>query len=430
MLARFLLTLLPLLLGGLFLLGGLYLLVRNPGDIRLIIFPGREVHLVVAVLASALLGALGASLSDLPSRAMKGWRRRRERRTNLRLQEAEDLYQSGLAALSTEDLPLARRAFQRALRKNPNHPNALLAFGDLQRRLGNLASAFDFHRKALQAGSDDLRLLESLAEDFASTGRPDALRALWERARQAGQGESVPLARLRDYHVSQGEWEAAVNVQESLLRLPGETWDGDARKLFANLLYEAGSSCLDSGRSEEGRELLQRAIRNDGDCVPARVALGDAYRNAGQNRKALRVWREGYERIFVYVFLHRVMSLLKTEGAGEEVIQTLRKTLRKCPSDDRVRLCLAEAHLEEGRPEEALAELKNLSAPERYPQQTQLLRARALLDVKDFSAAHSELSTGPVENRKFWCSACGETIDEWSGRCPSCGQWGSLDAKD
>lgn len=423
MLLRFLLTFLPILLGG------LYLLFHNSGDIPLTLLPGRgwRVPVAVVVLASALVGALGMGLSDLPSRFLGGLRRRRNRRTNQRLQEAESLYQSGLTALSSGETHIARRAFRRALRKNPAHPNVLLEYGNLQRRLGNLAAAFECHRKALRAGSDDLDLMKSLADDFASAGRPDALWALWERARQAGRGEAVSLERLRDYYVSQGEWEAAVNVQETLLRLPGEARDGDGKKLLANLLYEAGSVCVEAGRREEGMERLKQALRNDGDCIPAHVALGDLHHDAGESRNALRLWREGYDRNPASIFIRRIMPMLKTGGTAEEVLRSLRRTLRKHPLDDRLRLALAEAYLHEGRPDEALKELNNLSRPELHPQAAQLLRARALLELKDYDGAQAELSAGSVELPGLQCSVCRGKFEGWSGRCPSCGRWGTLD---
>ncbi|MFQ5693057.1 MAG: tetratricopeptide repeat protein [Nitrospinota bacterium] len=427
---RFFLTILRLLLGALVLLGALYFLRHNPGEIRVTLIPGRvfRVPVVVVVFGAALLGAIGASLSDVPSRVAGGWRRRRRRRAAQRRQEAEAHYLSGLSALSSGDFHSARRAFRRALRKDPAHQRALLELGNLERRAGNLPAALDLHRRAVHTGEDDLGLIESLAEDFASAGRPDALRALWERARQAGRGESIPLRRLRDYHISQQEWEAALNIQETLLRLPGESRNGDDRRLLANLLSEAGRRCVEAGRTEEGMDFFKKAIRADGDSVPAHVALGDAHRSAGEHHKALRAWSGGFERVPVSVFIQRVLSLLEREDGGKEALQTLRKEARRRPSDGRLRLALAEAYLREGRPADALAELERTPEPEERPQEVHLLRARALMELNDFGRARAELSAPSLGTGGFRCSACGERSAEWTGRCPACGKWGTLDA--
>ncbi|MBI2880247.1 MAG: tetratricopeptide repeat protein [Candidatus Tectomicrobia bacterium] len=420
---RFLLTcLLPLA-------GGLYLLFLNAGDIQFTLAPGRawRVPLVVVVLGSALIGALGAGFSDLSSHLAAGWRKWREARALRRHRKSEASYQAGLAALASGDARDARRAFHHALRQDPAHQNALLACGDLERRLGNLSAAFALHRKALQAGADDLELMASFSDDLASAGRTDALRALGERARQAGRGEAIPMLRLRDYHISRGEWEAAVDVQETLLRLPGETRDEDGRRLLANLLYEAGRRRLESGRVQEGMHFFRRALRADGRCVPAHVALGDAHRSAGESLKAIRAWLDGYDRLPASIFIRRLLSMLDTSGAADEVLRALRKEARKRPSDDRLRFALAEACLREGRPSDALAESDHLSPPARRTEPARTLRARALLDLGNPADARAELSAGSLESPGFRCSACSEGFERWAGRCPSCGRWGTLD---
>ncbi|HJM42942.1 MAG: lipopolysaccharide assembly protein LapA domain-containing protein [Nitrospinota bacterium] len=417
---RFLLTFVPICAGG------LYLLTHESGNVPITLFPGLQAPLAVVVLCSALIGALGTGLSDVPSRLVNHWWQARKLRDARKRQEAETLYQAGLAALSAGDDPRARRSLRQALRKNPGHHAALLESGNLQRRLGNLEAAFDFHRKAVQTGSDDLRLIESLADDFAAAGRPDALRALVERVRHAGGAESIPLARLRDLYVSKGEWETAVRLQTQLMRLPGGDRDGDARMLLANLLYEAGSGNVRSGGTDMGVDQFRKAIRTHGDCVPPRVALGDAHHRSGEREKALRVWREGYERTRAPIFIDRIVSMLNSEDPGEDVIQALHRTLRGHPADERLRLALAGAYLSQDRPADALnalSEPSEMSAPA-----AKVLRGRARLEMEDVSGARSELAAGPESGSGFQCSACGERMEAWSGRCASCGGWGTVGA--
>ena len=425
---RFLLTFVPICAGG------LYLLTHPSGNVPITLFPGLQAPLALVVLCSALIGALGAGISDVPSRLANHWRKTRTLRDARKRQEAETLYQAGLTALSSGDDPLARRSLRQALRKNPGHHAALLESGNLQRRLGNLEAAFDFHRKAVQTGSNDLRLIESLADDFSAAGRPDALRALVERVRHAGGAESIPLAHLRDLYVSKGEWETAVRLQNQLMRLPGGDRDGDARMLLANLLYETGSGNVRSGRAEMGVNQFKKAIRTHGDCVPPRVAMGDAHHRSGERDKALRVWREGYEQTRAPIFLDRIVSTLnpgdsggeRGEGGGEDVIHTLHRTLRGRPADARLRLALAEAYLSQGRPADALNALSEPS--ENSAPAARVLRARARLEMEDVAGARSELTSGPESGGGFLCSACGQRTEAWSGRCPSCGGWDTFGA--
>jgi lipopolysaccharide biosynthesis regulator YciM len=320
---------------------------------------------------------------------------------------------------------------------NPEHPNALLEYGNLQRSLGKLVAAFDLHRKALHTSGSELSTLESLADDFLSAGRPDALQALWDRARRAGRGEEIPLERLRDHYVSKKEWKAAVNIQETLLQIPGYSRKDEGRRFLASFLYEAGSQAIGAGQTEEGIHLLQNAIRNKGDFVPAHVALGDAFRQAGDAKKALGEWRAGYERAPALVFLNRMISMMNNGVSDKDVVQTLRKTSRKHPSDDRIRLALAEAHLHAGRASDALEELTKLSATVRGTLPARTLGARAYLELSNVDGARSELSP-PSGNEEsvlgdfrekpgFRCSACEEVLESWTARCPACGRWETVD---
>lgn len=434
MTVRFVLTALPVLLVC------LYLLFHNTVDIPLTLLPGRvwQVPLVFVILVSALLGALGTGLSDLPSHLIKGWRRRRERRAARRRQQADAFYQSARQAVSSGDSHSARRDFRRALRKNPEHPNALLEYGNLQRSLGKLDAAFDLHRKALHTKGSELGTLESLADDFLSAGRPDALQALWDRARRAGRGEEIPLQRLRDHYVFKKEWKAAVNIQETLLQTPGYSRKEEGRHFLAGFLYEAGSQALDGGQTEEGIQLLQRALRHKGDFVPAHVALGDAFRQAGDAKKALGEWRAGYERTPAVVFLDRMISMLSNGGSDKVVVQTLRKASRRYPSDDRIRLALAETHMQAGRAADALEELTRLSESVRGTLTARTLRARAHLELGNLDEARSELSPHSENGESVWgdfrersgfrCSACEEILESWAARCPACGRWETVDA--
>ncbi len=417
---RFIVTL------GLLLLGGLYLLPQNAENVRLTLWKGRayDLPLILVVLGFALLGALGTGIWDLPSRIINAWRRSRHRRAERRIQEAEIFYRAGQASIAKGDRQAARRAFRRSLRRNPVHKQALLESGNLQRDLGRLDAAFDLHRRAIQAGSDDGRLIESLADDFAIAGRPDALRALLERVRYAGGDESIPLTRIRDHYISAGAWEIAAGFQKRLVRRPGGASDPD-RMLLAHLLYEAGWQLAQAGKPADAEKRLNEAIDVHGDCIPPRVALGDVLRASGRRDQALGIWREGYEKTRAFIFLARILSTLGNGSSGEDTVQALRKARRRGPGDDLLQLALAEAYLRLGQPTEALRHLEDDSAKD--TPRARLVRARALLDTDDVAGARAALSFQPKSGGHFHCTACQEQLTDWRGRCPSCGRWGTLD---
>ena len=248
---RFIVTL------GLLLLGGLYLLPQNTENVRLTLWKGRayDLPLILVMLGFAFLGALGMGIWDLPSRITNAWRRSQHRRAERRIQEAETFYLAGQASIAKGDRRAAQRAFRRSLRRNPVHKQALLESGNLQRDLGHLDTAFDLHRRAIQAGSNDSRLIESLADDFAIAGRPDALRTLLERVRYSGGDESIPLTRIRDYYISAKAWEIAAEFQKRLIYRPGGASEPD-RMLLAHLLYEAWWQLAQAGKPSDAEKRL------------------------------------------------------------------------------------------------------------------------------------------------------------------------------
>ena len=114
---RFLLTFVPICAGG------LYLLTHESGNVPITLFPGLQAPLAVVVLCSALIGALGTGLSDVPSRLVNHWWQARKLRDARKRQEAETLYQAGLAALSAGDDPRARRSLRQA--RPPRRPSRI-----------------------------------------------------------------------------------------------------------------------------------------------------------------------------------------------------------------------------------------------------------------------------------------------------------------
>ncbi len=411
---------------GLLLLGGLYLLPNNTEDVRLTLWGGREygVPLILVVLGFALIGALGTAIWDLPSRATTALRRGRQGRAKQRLQEAETFYQAGQASLTEGNHQAARRAFRRSLRRNPIHKLALLELGNLHRSQGNLDAAFNLHKKAIQAGNKDQRLIESLADDFASAGRPDALRALLERVRYTGGDETIPLTRIRDYYVSAGAWEIATGFQKKLVQRKGAANNPD-RMLLAHLIYETGCRSLQAGKLIDAENHFKEATEVHAECIPPRVALGDVYCSSNRNVQALKIWCSGYENTRASIFLVRILSMFDSGSLGEDSIQSLRRVQRKSSDDNHLQLTLAEVFLRLDQPSQALQYLSE--DPTKDTEQARLIRTRALMEANDVSGARTVLFSPLKSGGEHKCNSCQEQLAEWMGRCPSCGRWGTIE---
>lgn len=408
------------------LLGALYLLQQNPSQVPLQIFPGKtwSVPLVLIILASALAGALLTALWDLAGHLRGHWLMRRFAR---RQDQAEAYYRSGLAALEKADLGRAARAFRRALKRRPLYVEALCELGNLKRGQGHLEEAVRLHRQALAAANDSLPALEGLALDYSQAEQPEALKTLCQEVRHQPQAEALLLLKLREYYIGRQAWEEAAKTQEALLALPGRPRDKKEEELYGHLLFEKGRGHLQAGEWEEAIRTLRRVARHS---VPARVALGDAYERSGQIRRALRLWRQGFERTQALIFLERMEHLFRSQARPDKVPSLYRWALKRHPQDLWPRLALAQLALRQGHPEAALEELRSFRGGDGHLA-AHILRGLAHLDLGDAVGARGSLGEAldvlwDPEGR-YRCTACGRGYPEWRGRCEGCGRWATVD---
>ena len=182
---------------------------------------------------------------------------------------------------------------------------------------------------------------------------------------------------------------------------------------------------MQAGKLVDAENFFQEAIEVHAECIPPHVALGDVYCASNKSVQALRIWCSGYENTRASIFLMRILSMFDGASLGEDSVQSLRKTLRKLPDDSHLQLTLAEVFLRLGQPAQALQYLSE--DPTRDTQQARLIRARALLETNDVTGTRTALFSPLKGEREHKCNSCQEQMEEWKGRCPFCGLWGTIE---
>lgn len=229
---------------------------------------------------------------------------------------------------------LAERSLSGGAEIGPIH--ALL--GMLRCRAGNLEGGVAALRVALDQRPADPSIALNLVTALNELGRFDeALEvATPEAARSDPTGR---LAHFRPWLLQQaGRFDDAVPLYRELLdRQPGD-WQS-----WNNL----GNALAASGRTNEAREALQRAVERAPQVAPLRLNLARTLIDLGELNEAEAVLREGAasfsddEHFWIDLY-----ELLTRRGDSEAARDALAEACRRRPLDSELRLVLARSEMD------------------------------------------------------------------------------------
>jgi tetratricopeptide (TPR) repeat protein len=283
--------------------------------------------------------------------------------------------------------------------------------------------------RAGPAVGDDPRSLDVLARAAEDLGdRPAAADAL-ERAYRAAPGSPRLAVRLRDVYAAQGRWtEAAALQAEVLLRLRAPGRLAAERDTLVGLRYEASAAEADHRRAARQ---LRGLAREAPDFIPAWVAAGERYAQAGRAFVARRTWVRGLRRRPAAALLDRIEAHDGAAGQSQRTTRLLRSVRRRYADDPGVALRLARHLIARGDLDEAAAILDAL--PESSAALADALRgevARARGDTRAAADAFARaLGPGLGLDEPWRCRSCGAGAPRWAARCAACGRWDSLRAR-
>ncbi len=117
---------------------------------------------------------------------------------------------------------------------------------------------------------------------------------------------------------------------EKILKISASGPKADVeKKIMLQLRYEVARKKLEAGETDQAIETCRDIIKKDAGFTPARVTLGDAYRQAGRDTDAVKVYQEGYRALNKSIFwpglkitisvlrIRRRCWLLSQSDAGE-----------------------------------------------------------------------------------------------------------------
>jgi tetratricopeptide (TPR) repeat protein len=410
-------------------LAAAYLFHLNADPVTVHVAPGQHHTLP---LSFALLAALGAGagvvlLFTFFGALSRRWKVSQQRRAERRVARRAAATSRARSLVWHRDYRKARTELQRRADGTVDPAEvALLAKAHL--REGQTDAARQVLERALPEVGRDPALLDMLAEAAEREGDAKAATAAMELAHEAEPASPRFARRLRHLYTTTGRWQDAVGVQRELLTgTHSPAVLEEEQHILRGLRYQA--ACVDPDARRASRE-LRRLVREDPDFTPAWVTLGDRLAAAGRQRAARRVWERAARHRPSAIVLDRLEAAYAEHGEPAKVAEVYQDLKRRHPEVPAVGVWFARHLLAQGGIDRAAAELEGLSEPLASSGPVAMLWG----DVHLARGAHADAADAfrraacASLGDAFACVECAERHAEWSGRCPACGRWDTLQA--
>lgn len=270
--------------------------------------------------------------------------------------------------------------------------------------------------------------LMALAEDYERTGRVDDALATYQRILEPDRDSLTALRAIRGLAASAGRWAEALEVQQRLVALAGAGKRSAELGWLAGVHYEIGKTCLAKANFAEARRHFTEALKADRAFLPASLALGDAWEQAGDRREALRTWKRAAEEIAPGpVLLRRMEQVYRAEGRPTQMIALYQEALTRAPQDLALAFSLGRVYFELEMLDEAADQFQKVEV--RAPDLASLhaflgaiyeRRGQVAEAFEEYRRARRLSSSFEWPHR---CSVCGADHTGWQDRCPHCGRW-------
>ena len=416
-----------------FAAGFLYFWGINPGEVTVFLTSEQSFTLPTAIMLICilLLGLLlgnSVHIFSALTHSMKSWRGGRRQKKS---EEIGSVYRSGVGRLLSGDLKKARTLLKKALDRDPRRVDSYLALASVAEQEGNNQEAIELLHKARKIDPKGLEILFKLAATFQNAERSEEAMAVYQELLAGDPENRKAMRALRDLKIDLGRFDEALELQKKIVKATSSGPRTAAEKLiFSQLRYEVARAALDRGEADKAVEACRDLVKQDASFTPARVTLGDAYRQLDRHAEAVKVYQDGYKALKKSIFLARLEDHYISAEDPAGLLAFYRNRMQQDPADLLLKLYLARLCLRLEMVDEALQHLTDLETTGIDFTKLHLLLAEAHrrrnkvdLAVGEYQKAlgiDSHLSLG------FVCEECNARFDEWQGRCPECKAWDCL----
>lgn len=416
-----------------FALGVLYFMGINPGDVTFFLTSDfsltqpKTIMLFFVLLIGLFIGN-GIHLLSAFVLSFRNWKGGR------RLKKAEEIstiYRSGVGRLLSGDLKKARALLKKALDRDPKRIDSHLALASVALQEGNTQEGIELLQKARKLDPKGIEVLFKLATTFENSGRLEEAMGIYKEVLVGDANNRKAMRALRDIEMDLGRWEDALALQTKILKISstGPKTESE-KKTLLQLRYEVARNNLENGKRDQAIETCKDIIKKDAGFTSARVTLGDAYRQAGRDAEAVKIYQDGYKALKKSVFLARLEDHYLYAEDPAALLAFYRSQMQADKEDMLLKLYLGRLCLRLEMVDEAMQHLTDLETSNVDFTKLHLLLAEAQRRRNNIEEAVSEYQKAlGIDNHLrlgFVCEVCNAGFSEWSSRCPSCKSWDSL----
>ncbi len=352
----------------------------------------------------------------------------RKQKRDLHIQE---LYSRALNAILADNEQEARSALEGILHEEPAHMDALLRLGDISAEDEDYLKALDYYRKARDVQPQNIEVLFCLERMMEKTGRTSEANAYLDEILRLDADNLTALYRKRSLLEKSERWDELIAIQRTIIK--NEHHEKSRQRELKSLTgykYEQGRYSLENATMEKAEKAFKTVLRLDRNFVPAYLGLAEALLRQGESEDAIALLQKGFEQTSSTTILARIEDLLINLGEPGRLITLYRNSTYKEPQNQTLRFLMGKVFYRLEMLDDAFGTLSTVdpsSAP--YPELHQLLGS-IYLRRRQFEKAAEEFRK--VTDMKiplylpYCCYRCGYTSRDWSGRCPSCREWDTL----
>jgi lipopolysaccharide biosynthesis regulator YciM len=387
-----------------------------------------ELPKIALILLSSVAGALAMLLIFAVRDTKKFIDNLQFQKKQKRDIKVQELYSKALNSILAHKEDIAREVLGEILAEEPDHVDALLRLGDIYSSEEDYQKANAYYQKAKAVNPRNIETLFAIEELLEKSGRwTEALKHV-EDILDTDEDNLTAMYRKRGILEKQSKWDDLVYLQKAILK--HEHSEKDRRREHQNLIgykYEYGRYSLENNQLEKAKKAFKTVLRLDKDFIPATLGIAEVMLREGESEEAVNLLEKAYETTSSTIVLARIEDLLISLGEPSRIIRIYKNSISKRPDDPTIRFFLAKLFFRLEMIDDAFETLSGMdSAGLPYPELHQLMGS--LYVRRNQPAKAVEEYKKVVEIRKslklaYCCTQCGFNAEEWSGRCPGCGNW-------
>lgn len=336
-------------------------------------------------------------------------------------------YQEGLNLLLEGRREEALTKLKKAVRETPDNIEAWLTLGSVLKEKGEVDKAIQIHRNLLVKKRLPkplfAQLKKALVLDYMKAKKYDRAIPILKELINSNTKEISSYRLLLSVYEKLKDWKKAIKVYEKIFKLANH---GDRTDLAFYYSFVAAQQ-LSQSQESEAEKNLKRALKLNGNCVPALLYQGDIDYQHRRLKDAKEKWLRivGNFPHLAHLVFHRLEKLYFEEGNFSEIL-TLYENLRKESIKDKTVLsALVRLYEKMGRKNDAIDTLREILAidPADIESRGWLIRLFAEVNEPKKIVEQAKELCSMYPSEFYECIHCGYRSGKFFFRCPECEEW-------